>query len=369
MSHASPAPASSGPSGVTHPVQDAFTKVPVVDISSRSAGPAARRALAERLGDICHHVGFVIVTNHGIDAAVINGVFDQSATFFALPEEQKRTIDKRNSPHFRGWEPVGAEYTNNRPDMREQIDLWTDHAARARTVTPEFLRLLGPNQWPSDEIAPGFRATLERWFAEAGALADDLLRLLALSLDLDEDHFDRTFGSERMSLTKMISYPETPAGEFGVNAHHDAGILTVLAPGTVPGLEVENEDGDWIPVPIIPGSLVINLGEVMQKITGNYFVATPHRVTTRQPRLSVGYFHGPSLEMEMRPLPLDPRFAEAVANSPHHANAGFMAQADETDAGVGDMQSTAHPDIYGEQLWNYFARSYPENMARHYPAD
>ena len=116
-----------------------------------------------------------------------------------------------------------------------------------------------------------------------------------------------------------------------------------------------------------PGAFVINLGEVLQSITGNYFIATPHRVVTRAPRLSVGYFHGPSLETSLKPLPLAAKFREAVAASPRHSGAGFMAQPDEIAAGVGDMASTEHPDTYGGQLWNYFRRSYPENMRRHYP--
>lgn len=346
----------------------AFTAVPVVDIGVRMDGRTARLLLAERLGDISHHVGFVIVTGHGIASEVIGDVLEQAAGFFALSEADKRSIDKRGSRHFRGWEPVGSESTNNRPDMREQIDLWTDHPARPRDAVPRYLRLLGPNQWPPERLAPGFRPALERWFAEMGALADDLLRLLALSLEIEENHFDAAFGNERMSLTKLISYPETPSGQFGVNAHHDTGFLTILAPGTTPGLEVENAEGDWIPVPVIPGSLVVNLGEILQAITGNYFVATPHRVVTRAPRLSAGYFHGPSLDMALAPLELHPRFADAVARSPRHAGAGFMAQRDETEAGVGDMQSRCHPRTYGEQLWNYFARSYPEHVARHWPA-
>ena len=120
-------------------------------------------------------------------------------------------------------------------------------------------------------------------------------------------------------------------------------------------------------MPLIRESLVVNLGEMLQAITGNYFVATPHRVRTNEHRQSLGYFHGPSLDTPLLPLPLSQRFADAVAASPHHANAGFMAQRDETAAGVCDMSSPHHPETYGEQLWNYFARSYPENVRRHYP--
>ena len=106
----------------------------------------------------------------------------------------------------------------------------------------------------------------------------------------------------------------------------------------------------------------------MQAITGNYFVATPHRVITAEPRLSAGYFHGPSLDTRLDPLPLDPPLRRG-ASPPARAIAtpASWPPATRPVAGVGDMRSTNRPDTYGEQLWNYFARSYPDNMARHYP--
>lgn len=345
-----------------------FSTIPLVDLSAwNEADPAKRAALADHVRKIGHQVGFMLVTNHGVDWQLVEDVFALSAQLFALPEEQKRLIDKRNSPHFRGWEPVGAEYTNNRPDIREQVDLWTEHLARPRDVEPAYLRLLGPNQWFPEEVLPGYRATMGRWYRDLGGLAERLMQIFAVGLGLDPDYFQRMFGDETMSLTKLISYPETPAGQFGVNAHHDAGFLTILAPGRTPGLEVENADGNWIALEPVPGAFVINLGEVLQSITGNYFVATPHRVVTREPRLSVGYFHGPSLDTSLHRLPLAAEYAAAVAASPRHAKAGFMAQPDEVAAGVADMASNKHPDVYGDQLWNYFSRSYPENMRLHYP--
>jgi isopenicillin N synthase-like dioxygenase len=345
----------------------AFSEVPTVDLQARFGSADERGALANTMREICHHVGFLIVTNHGVPQSLLNAVFGVSRSLFNLPTEQKLLIDKRKSRHFRGWEPVGTEYTNNRPDFREQVDLWSEHTVRQAGAEPEYLRLLGPNQWLPEEVLPGFRETLNEWFHSLGTLADELMSLLALGLGLPEDHFEARFGTERMSLTKLIHYPATPAGGFGVNAHHDTGILTVLAPGDVPGLEVENAAGEWIGVPIAAQSLVINLGEVFQSMTGNYFIATPHRVVTQAERYSAGYFHGPSLDAVLSPINLDGRFVEAVAASPRHSNAGFMAQRDETEVGVGDMSSPHHPDVYGEQLWNYFARSYPENMQRHYP--
>ena len=345
-----------------------FEKIPQVDLTPMRGSERERKALASALSEICHQVGFFVITDHGIDVRLVDTVFSVSQSLFELPLEQKRLIDKRQSRHFRGWEAVGTEYTNGRPDIREQVDLWSEHPPRAEDVTPNYLRLLGPNQWLPETVLPDFRATLQQWFTQLGALADELLALLALGLGLPERQFEDLFGDERMSLTKLIRYPATPPGQFGVNAHHDTGFLTLLATGGVAGLQVENPDGQWIDVPCIPDSFVVNLGEMLQAMTGNYFVATPHRVVANQERYSAGYFHGPSLHTLLEPLELPAHITARVAASPRHAEAGYMARREETEAGVGDMQSRYRPDVYGEQLWNYFSRSYPANMALHYPS-
>lgn len=344
-----------------------FSEIPVVDLAPMFGGAAERDALGRELQEICHHIGFFVVQNHGVEHELIDDVFSMMQTFFSLPEKQKLLIDKTSSRHFRGWEAVGTEYTNNRPDIREQIDVWTEWPALPADVEDTYLRLLGPNQWMPADVLPGHRELSLQWIDALAELASGLMRLLALGLGLPENHMDKLFGAQPMSLAKFISYPPTPSGGAGVNAHHDAGFLTVLASGETPGLQVENGAGDWIPVPPNKHGFVINLGEMLQGITGNYFVATPHRVVTASPRLSAGYFHGPSLGTTLDVLPLDSRFGEAVATSSRHRSAGFMALREETAAGVGDMESSHKPAVYGEQLWNYFSRSYPEIMAQHYP--
>ncbi len=354
----------------------AFDRIPVIDLGlgsgpsvSGTPGPGPikqRRDLAEELCRVCHEVGFFLVVNHGVSHGLCDGVFDMMRRFFALSDEEKALIDKRRSRHFRGWEPVGAEYTNNRPDIREQIDWWTEWPAHSKDIEPYYLRLLGPNQWLPEDVLPGQQELATRWFDELGGLATRLLGAISLGLGLAEDYLEQYFGGQTMSLAKFIHYPPTPDDGAGVNAHHDTGFLTVLAPGPTPGLQVQNQAGQWIEVPTVEGSFVINLGEMLQAMTGNYLVATAHRVITTEERYSAGYFHGPSLDASLTPLPLDQRFASAVAASPHHSSAGFMASIAETEAGVGDMSSSYSPSTYGEMLWNYFSRSYPDNVAHHY---
>jgi len=344
----------------------AFESIPVVDVSELANGAGPSPELAEELCRVGHEVGFVLVVDHGISDDLHDAVYDLMRRFFSLPADHKALIDKRTSRHFRGWEPVGTEYTNNRPDIREQIDCWTEWPALTRDAEPEYLRLLGPNQWLPEDILAGHESLSNEWSRQLGTLAGHLLAALWQGLGLSAEHLERFIGTRPMSLTKFIHYPATPAGSAGVNAHHDTGFLTILSQGSVPGLQVQNPAGDWIDVPRVPGSLVVNLGESLQAMTGNYLVATPHRVISELERYSTAHFYGPSLAAPLDPLPLGEQFTAAVAASPHHANAGFMARKEETEAGVGDMASDYRPSTYGEQLWNYFSRSYPDNVAHHY---
>jgi isopenicillin N synthase-like dioxygenase len=343
-----------------------FRSIPTVSLAEWSGIDADRTTFAQRLVAICHEVGFFYLTQHGVEDEFVDRYFGALEAFFALPETVKAQIDKHRSPQFRGWERVGAELTDNRPDHREQLDVSTEHPRRADDISPAYLRLDGPNQWLPDQQLPGFRAVVEEFFERMGHVADELMAAMSRGLGLSDDHFHRLFGERPLSFVKLIRYPATPSGEAGVNAHHDAGFLTVLVQRGVAGLQAQNPDGDWIDVPPRPGALVVNLGEMLQAMTGNYFVATTHRVITDQPRLSSGYFHGPDLRTRLDPLQLDPSFARAVAASPRHAAAGFMARREELIDGRGGIASTSAP-VYGQQLWNYYSRSYPDNVHAHHP--
>ncbi len=343
----------------------AFQEIPTVSLAGWAAPGADRASFATGLRAICHDVGFFQLVDHGVDPTFVDEYFGAIERFFALPDDVKATIDKIDSPWFRGWERIGAELTDNNIDHREQIDVWTEHEPLTGAIDPPYLRLEGPNQWPDEAVLPGFRALVERFQREMGAIADELMAAMCVGLGLAPDHLDKVFGERRMSLVKLIHYPATPPGEAGVNAHHDAGFLTLLWQHGVPGLQAQNQDGEWIDVPPTPGTIVVNLGEILQSMTGNYFVATNHRVITHEERYSSGYFHGPDLRTPLDPLPLDHRYAEAVDASPHHRSAGFMAKRDELLAGVRGATSSG-TGTYGEQLWNYFCRSYPELVARHH---
>lgn len=109
-----------------HTASDAFQAIAIVNIAAHQGTLQERTVLGKELSDVLHHVGFVIITHHGLDD-LMGLVFQESSQFFRLPVETKQQIDKNRSRHFRGWEPVGAESANGKRDWREQIDLWTKH--------------------------------------------------------------------------------------------------------------------------------------------------------------------------------------------------------------------------------------------------
>lgn len=319
--------------------------IPVIDLSRWHTD---REALVEQLRAACHDVGFLYLVGHGIPQDLIDEYFTAMGVFFALPEERKASIDKALSPHFRGWERAGAELTAGAVDHREQLDLATEHPVRPEPVANDYLRLDGPNQWPAEQDAPGLRTLTETLVAHLDRVGDVLLRALPLGLGLPENILVDRFGDRRFSLLKLVSYPPTPPGGAGVNAHADQGFVTLLLQHDVPGLQVRLA-GEWVPVDPPAGALIVNLGELLQAMTAGYFIATEHRAIAPRHRLSSAYFLGPELTTRLDPLPLDPRMLAEVDPS----RAVWMAG--------------ARSDTFGQSLWSYYARSYPQNMASHHP--
>lgn len=222
-----------------------------------------------------------------------------------------------NSPHFRGYARAGDEITRGERDWREQLDIGAERDLWKGSSTVEpWQRLQGPNQWPIS--LPALRTVTLAWRDRLTGVARQLLRALALALGQSERHFDRAFAGTPMLHTKVIHYPGRRHGESiqGVGAHKDSGCLTLLLQDTVAGLQVLEREGPgeprWADVPPLPGTVVINLGEVLEILTQGYLRATTHRALSPASgvsRLSVAYFVSPRLEVSLDPIALPPMLA------------------------------------------------------------
>jgi isopenicillin N synthase-like dioxygenase len=269
--------------------------LPLIDVSGlRSPDPARRGAVGRQLRATCSDKGFFYITNHGISPALVARTFAESELFFALPEPEKLKIDKANSPHHRGYERMRGQTleTDAPPDVKEGIYLGKEYALDDPRVAGSFN--LGPNQWPAG--LPTFRPAMESYMAEMNELAELLMRGLALSLELDENYFE-DFNQDATGTLRLLHYPPQPANpmpnEKGCGAHTDFGTITLLAQDEVGGLQVHDPQHGWIHAPPIPDTFVVNLGDLTQRWTNDFYHSTLHRVVnlSGRERYSMPFFY------------------------------------------------------------------------------
>ncbi|KAJ5920454.1 hypothetical protein N7516_011312 [Penicillium verrucosum] len=189
-----------------------------------------------------------------------------------------------NTKSFRGYTGLGNERTAAKADERETF--WAGlHEIQDSSELPVWYNLVGPNQWPAETSAVGFRKCVEAYLAEIDHLSERFTGLVAEALDTDPSVFANFFKKPCMSGMKIAAYPAPDASqgtktEFqGVGPHKDGSFLTYLLQGTEhSSLEVQNKSGEWIPAPPVPGTLVINIGRSLEALTQGVCVATTHRV-------------------------------------------------------------------------------------------
>ena len=282
-----------------------FDHIPAIDMAGFLDG-SDRRGVADRIGKACREVGFLYLTNHGIPSTLVDGAMAEARRFFALPDARKMAIHIAKSPAHRGYFPFFGE--NNDPqnarDLKEGFDLARDLPAddpRVRAGKP----LHGPNVWPHG--LPGFRETIETYYAALMRLAGQLMEAFALSLDLPQSYFHPML-DEAMGALRLLHYPPQPpvaeSGIVGTGSHTDYGCLTILAQDEVGGLQVRNSAGEWVAAPPVPGAFVVNIGDQMARWTNDVFAATLHRVinTSGRERYSMPFFFEPNYDALIRCL-------------------------------------------------------------------
>jgi isopenicillin N synthase-like dioxygenase len=273
--------------------------LPVVDLRD----PAAEAAAA--IDDACRRVGFFYVVGHGVDPALAGRVDAAARAFFARPESEKAAIAMaRGGRAWRGWFPLGGELTSGVPDGKEGLyfgaELGAEHP-RVAAGTP----LHGANLFPASP--PELRGAVLAWLDAMTALGHRLASLVAVGLGLDPGWFATHLTGDPTILFRIFRYPPSPAaaGGWGVAEHTDYGLLTILRQDDAGGLEVRTAGG-WVDAPPVPGSFVVNIGDMLDRMTGGRYRSTPHRVrnTSGGDRVSLAFFFDPSWDAEVVPLPV-----------------------------------------------------------------
>jgi isopenicillin N synthase-like dioxygenase len=276
--------------------------IPLISLARGEAAAAADiRAAA-----LAH--GFFYIADHGVPEELIAGQFAAAARFFALPEAAKAALDLRRSPARRGWEGIGAQTLDlaAKPDRKESFYCGPDYPSDHPYVRAGLTNY-GGNQWPA---LPGFREQMLAYMAATTELAERIMRLIAIGLSLPPEYFDPAMADPMLTL-RLIRYPPHPADaapdEFGAGAHTDWGAITILAQDDLGGLEVQAADGSWIPATPIPGTFVVNLGDMIPRWTNGLYRSNLHRVINTNPagrdRYSIPLFYSPNYYARIEAVP------------------------------------------------------------------
>lgn len=315
----------------SHPVP-----VPVVDLTGFRSGTAAQRAdVVAQVGAACRDIGFLVVRGHGVPAATIAAMYDVTARFFALPGQVKRQCTPQGWDQYAGFADVerGNLGRTGPPALGEMfhVNRYDDaDAAIAAGMPAELAAGLAPNLWPRRPA--GFEAVWRAYYAAMEDLASTMASVFAAALGLPDDWFAPALDGHLSNLAGNWYPPqlhEPEPGQLRNGEHVDFSLLTLLYQDDAPGgLEVRSADGDWRPVPPVPGTYVVNLGDLMNRYTDDRWLATPHRVVNppaeqrHRGRVSIPYFVMPAWDAEVACapscLPADgaPRYAPVLAG-PH----------------------------------------------------
>jgi len=229
---------------------------------------------SRRLGQSFERFGFAIVADHDLPGDLIEGCLTRAKAFFALPEAVKRRYAIPGGGGQRGYTPFGVE-TAKGADLKDLKEFW--HVGRELAPGHRYGAMIAPNVWP-DEIE-GFQDYARGLYAGLDALGLRLLRAIARRLGLDDDFFAPTV-KDSDSILRLLHYPPLPAGAEGLRAgpHEDINAITLLLGAEEAGLQIQDRDGRWLAVNPPAGSVVVNIGDMLQRLTNDQLPSTTHRV-------------------------------------------------------------------------------------------
>ncbi|GMQ04803.1 hypothetical protein CsSME_00050105 [Camellia sinensis var. sinensis] len=268
-------------------------QLPIIDLASPD-----RISTANSIRQACIECGFFYLINHGVEQELLKQVFDESKRFFSLPLEEKMKLLHREN---RGYTPLYAENLNpsssSKGGSKESFYIGPLESISSHSNL---------NHWPSEEVLPSWRPTIESYYERVLTAGKKLISLIALALNLDEDFFEKVGAfNPPMPFLRLLHYPgELGLSDeeiFGASAHSDYGMITFLATDGVAGLQVCRDKSKqplvWEDVHHINGALIVNIGDMTERWTNCLFRSTLHRVmSTGRERYSMAFFLNPSAD-------------------------------------------------------------------------
>lgn len=275
-----------------------MTSIPVVDLKQFTEGQGASKSdFIKQLGNAYEEVGFVAVKNHGIDQALINRLYTEVKDFFALSDKQKSAYEIAGLAGQRGYTSFGKEHAkgSEAPDLKEFF---------------QYGQVEHSGEYPDNVMVnelPYFNSTFDDAYKGFEKSGGHLLRAIALFLGLEENYFEPHI-QQGNSILRAIHYPPItaePKSAIRAEQHEDINLITLLVGASADGLEILNKQGKWFPVTSLPDQIVVNVGDMLQRLTNNRLKSTTHRVVNPPrelwgtSRFSIPFFLHPKSEMSL----------------------------------------------------------------------
>jgi isopenicillin N synthase-like dioxygenase len=277
-------------------------EVPTLSLQQQATDP---EGFAAAFGGSFQRFGFAIVADHGIDQGLIDRAWAETAELFNLPEDEKRRYHQPGGGGARGYTPFKTEIAKGASavDLKE---FW--HVGRELPAGHKYAADMAPNVWPARP--EGFRDTFLELFAAFDTAGDKLLSAIARYLKLEPNWFDRAV-TDGNSVLRLLHYPPIPADAEGVRAgaHEDINLITLLLGAEEAGLELLDKDGRWLAIKPPEGAMVVNVGDMLQRLTNHVLPSTTHRVVNPPPerrghsRYSMPFFLHPAPDFLIETLP------------------------------------------------------------------
>lgn len=282
--------------------ETSFSEIPLVDVAPLVNGSDPHQVAAQ-IRQVCENVGFMYIRNHGVEQKLIDRMYALSRVFFELPRATKEKLNIVHSgPTLRGYIPFYAE--NVDPENTRDFKECFDFGQPGDEVSPFF----GPNLMPAEDELPEFRACCEEYHSAMMTLARKLVEGIALSLDLPADYFAKR-QRKPITIQRLLHYPPqigpVSQEEIGIGAHTDYGFLTILSQDDIGGLQVQNRQGEWVSAPPVPGTFIVNIGDLVQTFSNDRYQSTTHRVinTRGVQRYSIPFFLDLDFDALVEPVP------------------------------------------------------------------
>jgi len=286
-----------------------YDEIPSLDLADFTSGsPERKQAFVEKLGQAYNNIGFVAIKSHGLSKELQDNLYSSIKKFFSLPDEIKSKYEKPEIGYQRGYTGKGKEHAKGRNtgDLKEFYHVGQDLAAILDNdpIKSEYPENIWPEELPEfEEIALETYRTLE----QAGK---NMLKAIALYLGLEESYFEDKVAHGNSILRQIHYFPienpdEVPADAVRAAEHGDINLITLLMGASADGLQVLRKDGKWIPITALPDQLVVNVGDMLERLTNKKLKSTIHRVVNpakemmHTSRYSIPFFMHPRSDMDL----------------------------------------------------------------------